>query len=78
LFAHAESFLAVFLSLFVHFVPFRGQLNTFFASFPNGTLQNGPATVDEASVDACIEQRFGQRRQSWLKTNQRQSALICV
>jgi len=38
-----------------------------FDSFTNGTLQNGPATVDEASVDACIEQRFGQRRQSRLK-----------
>jgi len=46
----------------------------FLASFTNGALQNAPATADEASVDACIEQRFGQRRQSWLKTNQRQSA----
>jgi len=46
----------------------------FLSGFTDGTLQNGPAAVDEASVDACIEQRFGQRRQSWPKTNQRQSA----
>jgi len=43
--------------------------NPSFAGFTNGTLQNGPATVDEASVDACIKQRFGQRRQSWQKHN---------
>jgi len=64
-----------FLVTFVHFFLFRGNKsapipskNMFLSSFTNGVrLRRNPADEDEASVDACIEQRFGQRRQSWQK-----------
>jgi hypothetical protein len=39
------------------------------ADFTKGALQNDPAAENEASVDARIEQRFGQRRKSRLKQN---------
>ena len=75
-----KCFFGRFFVPFVLSVPFRGNKsapipskNMFLSGFTNGTLQNGPATVDEASVDACIEQRFGQRRQSRLKQNPCQS-----
>jgi hypothetical protein len=74
--AKKKHFFGRFFVPFGTFVLFRGNKsapipskNMFLSGFTNGALKYDPVDVDEASVDACIEQRFGQRRQSWQKHN---------